>query len=565
MLLLALLAVVVLVGGGVGLAFWAHNGGNSPLTGNPPATRPVGTTPTPQIKRGGTVTDGILQDPDSLLPNGTGETFGVLVDATIWAPLLYGDAQGNLQPGLLSEVPTVGNGDISADARHYTLKLRPDLKWSDGQPLTADDVVFTLNLWNTPAYGAITDTAGLPFIDFSTLRATDATTVTFAMKQAYVPLLAQQLTDPALAPMPKHVFGAMAPASILKSAQNFQPTVVSGPFQLSERVRGDHITVVRNPNYYQAAQGLPYLDQIVFEIITNSGTLLTALQSNSIDTAWSLDTTKLESYKAIAGYTVSTSKNPGTFEEALFNLHNPILSDLQVRKAISMSIDLDSIISVVLKNTGQRTCDEAVGSFAHNPSQTCYTFDPTSAGQILDADGWTLGADGYRHKQGQILELRWSTIANSARHQQTEAIAQANLKAIGIKIDVVNYDAATLFGNTLPSGNFDIGEFANSLGYDPDNGSFWLCNQAAAQGGLNWGFYCNPAADQALHTEETNPDQNARLAAFKTFQQAILTDLPVEYLYTYSAVAIARNTIHNYTPSDLGPSETWNVWQWWKD
>jgi len=515
---------------------------------------------TPQ--KGGTVTDALFEEPDSLLSNGTNETFANLVDATIWAPLVYGDPSGTLHPGLLAEIPTVANGDISADAMHYTLKLRSGLKWSDGQPLTADDVVFTMNLWNTPAYGAKTFTVGLPFIDFSTLKATDATTVTFSMKKPFVPLINSQLEDEDLAPMPKHVFGTMDPASILKSPENLAPTVSSGPFKMQDRVKGDHIDVVRNDNYYQA--GLPYLDAIHFKIITDASTILTALQSGSIDTSWFLDITKQDSYKAIQGYTLSHSQYPSNTEYLTFNLHDPILADLQVRKAISVSLDLDTIISTILKGTGQRTCDEDSGSFAHEATLTCQKFDPAGAKQMLDADGWTMGPDGYRHKAGKILELTWGTTANNARRQQGEEIGQQNLKDVGIKIDIKNYPADAWFGTILPSGQYQIGEFANSLGYDPDNAGTWACNQTAAQGGANWTYYCNPAVDQDWLKEETNPDQSVRLAAFKDVHQHLLQDLPVVYLYAYGQQGMARNSVHNYELSPAGPSETWNVWTWWK-
>jgi peptide/nickel transport system substrate-binding protein len=543
----------LVVGLGLALSFVLTACGPTPTTSN-------SSTP----KRGGTITDGLFEEPDSLLSNGTNETYAVLVDATIWAPLIYGDPDGNVHAGLLQEIPSLANGDISADALHYTLKLRPNLKWSDGQPLTADDVVFTLNLWNTPSYGAKTGTVGLPYIDFSTLKATDATTVTFSMKKPFVPLINSQLADEALAPMPKHIFGSMDPATILKSQQNFAPTVVSGPFKIADRVKGDHINVVRNDNYYQAAQGLPYLDGINFKIIPDASTVLTALQSGSIDTSWFLDITKQDSYKAIQGYTYYVSKQPVNTEWITFNLHDPILSDLQVRKAISMSLDIDTMISQILKGTGQRTCDEDAGTFAHDPSLKCYPYDPAQAKSILDADGWTMGPDGYRHKNGKILELTWGTTANNARRQQTEEIGQQNLKDVGIKIDIKNYPADAWFGTILPSGQYQIGMFTNSLGYDPDDLATWGCNETAAQGGANWTYYCNPDVDKALQTEETNPDQNARIQAFRIFQQHMLSDVPVIYVYRYGAQAIARNNVHNYNPSANGPSETWNVWEWWK-
>ncbi|HEY7126465.1 MAG TPA: ABC transporter substrate-binding protein, partial [Ktedonobacterales bacterium] len=564
-LFLVVLVLLALVSGSAAL-IWARSGGVVLSPGPVPtptgtATLNQGSVP-PQGKRGGTVTDGLLAEPDSLLSNRSVSTYSALVDATIWAPLLYGDAQGNLQPGLLLEVPSLANGGITADAMHYVLKLRPELKWSDGQPITADDVVFTLDLWSNPAYQAVF-TPGLPYV--AGYVASDVTTVILTLKQPYSPFLAQQLADPQMALLPRHVFGAMDPASIPKSSENFLPQVVSGPFQMQERVKGDHITVVRNRNYYQAAQGYPYLDKIVFKIISDASVMLTALQAGQIDTSWNLDASKLVSYKAIQGYTLTTTQYPDIFEEALFNLRNPILADLQVRKAISTSIDLDTIITQVRYGAAQRTCDDAVGSFAHNASASCYPFDPAGAKQLLDDDSWALGSDGYRHKNGQKLELRWSTTANNAVRQQTEEIAQANLKDLGIQIDIINYPANTYFGTVLPGGNFDIAEYANQLGYDPDNAFSWLCKETPDKdpNGFNWGYYCNPTVDQAIATEEANTDQSARLNAFRTIQQAILTDLPAIYLSAYGNLAIAKNTLHNYLPSGNGPTETWNVWQWW--
>lgn len=528
------------------------------------ACGPTPTTTTSNTpKKGGTLTDGLFEEPDSLLPNASIETYADLVDATIWAPLVYGDNKGVLQAGLLTEVPSLANGGISQDGKTYTLKLRSGLKWSDGQALTADDVVFTLQLWHNKDYGAKTNTTGLDHIDYTTLTAVDATTVKFSTTDVFAPMLTTQLEDPLLAPMPKHVFSTKDPVSILKSDENFQPSVVSGPFKIKERVKADHITVVRNDNYFQAGQGLPYLDSIVFKIVPDASTVLTALQGGQLDTSYFLDITKLDSYKALKNYTVVNV--PGSYEELVFNLHNPILNDLQVRKAITMAIDIDSIIKVAVKGQAERTCDEAIGTFAHNASATCYPFDAAGAKKLLDDDGWTVGSDGIRVKNGQRLALRWGTTQNNGRRQQGQTIGQSNLKDIGIDITIKNYPADTWFGSTLPSGDFDIGEYASGGSLDPDNPTAWLCNQQPSvnPNGFNVGYYCNPALDQAIAAEEGTPDQAARLAAFKNIQQIILTDLPAMYLYNFGTLSISRNNVHNYAPSPGGPSETWNVWQWW--
>ncbi len=110
---------------------------------------PTGSTTSSAPVKGGTFTDDLYEDVDSLIPNGVSETYAVLVDQAIWAPLFYGDSKGIVHPGLASEIPTQANGDVSADLKTWTIKLRPNLVWSDGQPLNADDVNFTWKLWDS--------------------------------------------------------------------------------------------------------------------------------------------------------------------------------------------------------------------------------------------------------------------------------------------------------------------------------------------------------------------------------------------------------------------------------
>lgn len=526
-----------------------------------------GCGPTPQTgpttsgpRKGGTAIDGLFEEPDSLLPQGSVETFSDLVDAAVWAPLFYGDNTGVIRAGLATVVPSTTNGGISSDGKTYTIHLRPGLKWSDGSPLTADDVVFTVNLLKNPAYGA---KSGFQGSEIASVTATDPTTVTITLNKLDVTFLAISLTDPlGFAPLPKEVYGSMDPASILKSSNNFWPKVTSGPFKISDRVQGDHINMVRNPNYYQS--GKPYLDGVDFKIIPNQNTILTALQSGSITNTWFADVTKMSTYKTISGYHVVLDKTAAAFEWIVFNLHNPILSDIRVRKALIMGADPSQVISNVLNGTAVPTCDDSVGSFAHEPSLIpCYKYDPTGAGQLLDQAGWTMGSDGYRHKGGQTLELRYSTTANNTRRSETEQIFQAQWKKIGVKIDIVNYPAATYFGTVLPGGNFDLGEFEDSLGYDPDDFTLFYSTQTAANGGSNYGFYSNPTVDQAIKTEEGTADITARKAAFHTIHTTILADAPVFYLYAPRDVAVAKTTLQNYAPSAQGPSETWNIWDWY--
>lgn len=509
--------------------------------------------------KGGTLIDGLFEEPDTLMSGVTSETFAVMVDQALWAPLFYGDANGTPHPGLATQVPSTTNGGVSADGKTYTINLRPNLKWSDGSPLTADDVVFTINLEMTPAYGT---KAALDTANIASVTASNPTTVVITLKKVEPPFLPTGLVDPGnFNPMPKAVYGSMAPAAVAKV---FTPMVTSGPFMFkseSDHVKGDHITLYRNPNYFNAPQ--PYLDSVQFKIIPDQNTILTALQSGTIHTAWDLDINKVDSYKAIQGYTFTTDKVPSSWEALFMNESNPILADPVVRKAIAMGIKI-SDIQALWHGTAQPTCDDAPGSFGHDPQLVpCYTFDPTTAGNNLTADGWVMGSDGYRHKGGKTLELRYTTTSSKTYRVQTQQIVKQNLQPLGIKIDIVGQTATQFFGSTLYDYSaYDLAEFASSTGYDPDDHTYFMCNQlTSAPGGFNVSHYCNPQVDAQYQIELSNPDQSARKAAFTAIHTQLTQDLPVIWYYSYGDLAVYKNTVHNYVPAGTG--ETYNIWEWW--
>jgi peptide/nickel transport system substrate-binding protein len=526
-------------------------------------------------KKGGSITDALIEEPDTLLPFLTNETYSVMVDQALWAPLFYGDPSGALNPGI-ADVPTVANGGVSSDLKTYTIKLHSGVKWSDGSPLTAQDVAFSYNLYANPKFG---NTFGFPTSDpsdpigFSGATATDSSTVVMKLKNPDVSFVAA-LADGASGPIPQAKFGSVAPADVAKSSENFQPTVDSGPFVISDRVQGDHITLKPNPNYYQA--GKPYLDQVTFKIITDSNTVLTALQSGSVDTTWFADVTKLQSYKALQGYTTTTDQNPAGYEVLVFNECSQVgvkgcvrtspLQDMAIRQALSMSFNVNDVTTKLYAGTAVPTCDDSAGTLVHESSLTCDQYDPTTAGVCLDQAGWPMGSDGYRHKGGQTLELVYAT-TNKPVRKQTQLLAQAAWKQVGIKIDLKNYASQDFFGTQaagiLHSGNYDIGEFANTLGYDPDDHTLFQSTETPDVGGSNYMRYSNPAVDQAEQTQQTSGDLSARKAAFHIIHTNVLNDFAVMFLYTAANIAIHRDTLHNYNPSALGPTETWNIWDWY--
>jgi peptide/nickel transport system substrate-binding protein len=531
------------------------------------STSPSSTPSAGSPVKGGVWTDDLFEEPDSLLPNASSETFSDMVDQSIYSPLFYGDKSGHINPGLVTRMPTVANGDVSSDLKTWTFHLKSGIKWSDGQPLDARDVDFTWRLWTGGKYTPAS-TVGFNLIKSATVSS-DNLSITFTLSTPFSPFLSIW-TDGLEAPMPAHVFSSMAPDKIQTSPQNLNPTVTSGPFKMAESVPGDHYTVVRNDNYYRASENLPYLDKIVFRVVTNQNTILKDFQAGTIDSAYFLDVTKFLAYQRLAPtYTIYTNPNASNFEATYFNFHNPILgTDVKVRTAIAMAIDHTALIQTARRGYAAPLCTDHGQAYVpgYQADAPCPKFDPAGANTLLDQDGWTTkDSSGYRHKGNQMLEFKYSTTANNFWRADDELVLQGNMKDIGIKLDIQNYPASTFFGTFLTDGKagvYDLAEFENSWTYDADDSSLLACNQIPPNG-FNITFYCNKQLDALFLQQEATQDTAARQQVFNQEHQIYLTDYPFITLYSPLDVSMNKNTTHNYNPGPMGAAETVNVWEWW--
>src|SRR5258708_15122620 len=425
-------------------------------------TQPGPTTGNTSATKGGTWIDDFYEEPSSLIANACSEIFADMLDQTIYTPLFYGDSKGALHAGLATQIPTLTNGGISADLKTWVIKLRSGLVWSDGVPLDARDVDYTWKTWNDPKFGAAS-TLGINLIT-STDISTDNLTITFHLKSAFSPFLSGW-PDGLSALLPAHHFSSMKPEQIVKSSDNLNPSVTNGPFMMKESKPGDHYTVVKNPKYYRASEGLPYLDSIVFRIVPDQNTILKDLQAGSADSSWFLDGSKTPAFQRLTNYNLSTNAASTNFEALYFNFKNPILGkNVEVRKALAMAIDHQALIDVARRGQAVPLCtDHGAGlNPGYQKDASCPAFDPAGANTLLDQAGWVKGADGVRAKAVQRLEFQYSTTANNLWRADDELILQQNFKAIGIKINIQKYPASTFFGSFLTDaipGKYDIAEF----------------------------------------------------------------------------------------------------------
>jgi peptide/nickel transport system substrate-binding protein len=521
--------------------------------------------------KGGTWIDDLYEEPDSLLPNLSSETFATMVMDGLYAPLIYGTPQGQLMPGIATSVPTIANGLVSADLKTVTFHLRPGLVWSDGQPLDARDVDYSWKLWANPKAAAYNTTfvTDIASADVSS----DNLSITFHLKSPFVSFVSQWADGGLAAPLPAHVYSSMAPDALVKSPDNLNPPVTSGPFMMSESKPGDHYTIVRNPKYYLASQGLPYLDKVVFRVVTDQNTILKDVQSGSVDSAWFLDVSKALAYEQLSDYTTigdggGTGTNSYSWEAIWINFNNKILGgNPEVRQAMSMAVDQQSLIQVARRGFAGTRCQDhpALQVPGYTASLACPKFDLAAANQLLASHGWVMGADGVRSKNGQRLEFQYSTTAGNLWRSDDQLINQQNFLKIGIKLDIMNYPASTFFGSLLPAGvpgKYDIAEFAESGAYDPDNSILLTC---AEKGLGNFAFYCSPQMEALQKQQLSTGDTTARKTAFEGINQLEVTDVPFIVEFSSPDLAVYKKGTHNYLPSAVGVGSTENIWLWWCD
>ncbi len=533
------------------------------------------TAPPPALHLGGAVTDGLVGEPAALLPGLSADRSAARVGAAVWSPLFYTDATGAIRPGLAEEVPSISNGDMAPDGKTITVRLRPDLRWSDGQPLTADDVVYTIGLMRDPAYGA---QPGFGDFFIAGVTAPDAHTVTIALGTADAAFLARGLTDaPTFAPLPKHVFGAMSAADVAASAQAAAPTVSSGPFVVSARQAGQSITVTRNRHYYRTPK--PNLDTLTFRIFPHMPALMEALQGGQLDVASDLPVASYATLGQLAGYGLVSATSASRYEALDLNLSSSALADQSVREALAIGFDTSAAIRDVWHGVAAPTCDDAVGTFAHEAAlvtadgRCAYgpdgkTFDVAAANALLDKAGWTPGADGVRAKDGQRLSLRLAFDAGRADEAQTAQLVAAAWTALGVAVALDPHTAAdltSLLHPTAGTGNpgYDVALVERTVGAEPDDRRLFASDQAPQHGGENVTYYADAQLDGWLAQVAATADQEARAALFQIVHAQVLRDVPVIYLFTAPPLSVARLSVHGYAPSGIGPSETWNVADWW--
>jgi peptide/nickel transport system substrate-binding protein len=432
---------------------------------------------------------------------------------------------------LAAKFPTKENGGISADGKVWTIHLRPGVRWSDGQPLTAADIAFTYNyiVKNHMANMALTTVGitGAKEIDPTTVQIT-CSQPKANMEAIFLPIL------------PKHVWEHVSPQAAGTTYMNKPPIVGSGPFYTTAFKKGSYVEMVRNPYYWGKK---PTVDAIYFEMYQNATTMVQDLKSGVLDAAWGVPEAQFAQIKAQPGlHTIAYNffnwdyldVNCSTLPTST---GNPVLRDVRFRQALNYAIDRDKLCRIAYEGlaapaTSIMPPDTWSNPDYHSqpPADQMYTFDLAKANQLLDAAGYERAANGARLYRGKPITLRLWTTSDFAEGQIEAKLIAGWFDKLGLKINLAVLDEGAFlarmfnFKGATFAPDFDLG-LSDWAGYG-DPGETLTSFTTAQIGGTNEPAWSNAAFDKLNVQQSAALDPTTRRNLIWKMQQIFYEQSP---------------------------------------
>ena len=518
------------------------------------------------IKEGGTLLYALDADAATLNPFELGDVPSVRAAQFMFPNLYEADKNLAIVPDLAAGMPTV-----SADLKTWTVKLRTDAKWSDGTPITSADVVKTVQIQansklDTDAsydWSLLTDPV-------TGVTAPDASTVVYTLTQPFAPFLANNLT------------GLVAPASVygsvdvtkMRTFEQDHPTVTGGPFLFEKRVAGSEIDLTANPNYYL---GKPHFAKVVLKVLTDTTAAAQATIAGDINWDPEITGAAIDTVKAAPNVQSYIYPDLGYFD-VRFNdramwvnkSKATLFGDVNVRRAFAYALDKDSIVKAATDGHATTLWGDIVPASAYYDDSAVvkYAQDIAKAKSLMDAAGWTVGADGIRVKNGQRFSGKFFVRAGKAQRIKAVQIMSEELrKNLGMDLQPTPTDFKVFYA-PIQAGNFDLAFAGFGLALDPDNYTTFSSSQIRPENsssGSNWTGFTNAELDAAINAERTDLKANAadtfaaRKADFAKIEH-ILGDNVVDYMMWadntgmgfngVSGVVAGNNDSLNYADQD---------------
>lgn len=489
----------------------------------------------PPAESGGkTVTAALTSEPSHLNPLGPFLAADTTVLALIQDTLLVADQSGTYRPRLAE------SWTMSPDARSFTFKLRTGQTWSDGEPFTAADVVFTLKTFADPKVASPQSTrlsnvqgyADLQSGKAATLAGVTATgddTVTIKLSTPDAAFLSLLAAGMYFFILPEHVLGKIDPAKLMSDGWWKKQNASMGPFTFGELQPDQRVIVNKNPKFREPVA----FDRLILNILT-AEVATGQLGTGEVDIT-PVGPLEAQSVRRYDGVHVEQLQSPG-FNRIAVNMRRDYLKDKRIRQAILYAMDRPGMLKAALGGNGTIINSAFLTGWATPPSLQQYAHNPTKARQLLKDAGWN---------PNQVLLAPYDS--KQADRAAVLNILVENFKQVGVKVKLETFDPSGT--SPLKTGNWDLFIFGGGV-YPIDPATLapiLICDQAFPKGG-NISGYCNPALDQAMRDGIASADRGKRSVAYQ--RAALIENEDVPYLWTARPTGLVglRDRVQGYVP-----------------
>ncbi len=508
-----------------------------------PAVVRAQTAATP--KRGGTLTVHLGSEQRILNPALRASTGVYIVTSKLIESLVDLDADGRVVPQLATA------WSAAPDGKTVTFTLRQGVTWHDGKPFTSADVQYNaLELWQKHLNFGTALQLNLTAVDTP-----DAHTAVFRYSRPIpLDLLLRALADLGYV-VPRHVFEG---TNVLENPANTAP-IGTGPYRFKQYERGQFIIAERNPNYWRKDQ--PYLDQVIWRIITDKSAATAALETGQVQlsaysqlTLADLDRLAKDKNFLVTSKGLEANQFNNTLE---FNFRRKEIADLRVRQAIAHSLDVDFFIENFLYGQGKRATGPIPSTstaFYPTDSKVPYPFDLKRANALLDEAGYKRGAGGVR------FSLKLVPIQNGEDVPLLATFIQQSLAEIGIKVEVVNYDIAGALSAVYKEHNFDIATGWHQYRGDPAvSTTVWF--RSGSPAGAPWTNqygWQSDKVDQLIDNAASEIDTAKRRALYGEFVREVNAQLPILFVTERQFYSVVSRKVQNSHNTARWPSSSWH-------
>lgn len=494
----------------------------------------------------------ISQSKTTFIPVEGGEFIeGVVGQPVFINPLFSGnnEVDNSLVKMLFSDLRSLSdNYKESEDGTIIDIRLREDIFWQDSQPITSDDVIFTINAIEN---SGILSPLALSWKGIKAERISEREIkIDSPNKYAYFKNIVLGLRL-----IPKHIFGSIPVENIRLSNYNLEP-ISSGPFKFDglETRRDGFITgyyLAQNDKYFGKK---PYLKKFSFKFYANEEDLISAFNSGEIN---GFNLTRYEKSKdIIVPHETIEIKMPRYYAIFINQFNNPLLKDKNLRIALDWAIDKKQIIEKIFSGRALLINGPIFEKGINTANEQ--EFSPEKSKKILISSGWQQNEKGVwtKTENEKIYALETNlTVHPTPFLMETAKLIQEDWQKIGIKTNIINTDSSTFNKEILEPRNYEMLIFGNIYGETPDPFSFWHSSQKFAPG-LNLSLYEDENADYLIETSRTELDPEKRFSGFSKLQSLIYEDKPAIFLYSPYYIYIANKSLRGFEDESISlPSD----------